>query len=375
MRHLTIVIALLLGMFFAQSHLSHAKPGDPSLSTLADRALVSGDLPMAKDLYKKWLEADPSDYVSWYNYACTQALLGDTVAALGALESACTAGWTDSAWTAGDPDLLTIRGTEKFNQLVTRMAQKAALVSSSQEDGERRYFERNVVEPCLLIQPEGIGRHRTEHPPLVLLLHDRGQNINDMKQLVDRLALPGILYAIPRAPYPVDEARGGFEYWPREVALTGEAESAAHVRSLTAAWYSQLVNDIAASEDVDTNRVYIVGYAQGAAAALLAALEAPQAFAGVATLAGYLPESHRDSTMFKQLHDHGTRLFIGHGSRDREVTKSEAAIIDDFAEQAGMDVTYRMYPAEHEISDVMVLDLGEWLNNQIHPESGETQQP
>ena len=353
---------------------SIGKPGDPSLSVLADRALVAGDLPLAVELYERWLEADPSDYVSWYNFACTQALVGDTAAALQALENALIAGWTDSTWTMADPDLVLLRGNDRFKTLMSRMGRKAALASETAEEGEQLYFPRTTLDPCLIIRPETATHRSPQGYPLVMLLHDRGEDMEQMKDLVDRLALPGVIYAIPRAPYPVEEARGGFEYWPREIVMTGDSKVEEHIRSMTADYYGNLVGEIVRVEDVDTNCVVIIGYAQGGAAALLSALEAPEHFLAIATLAGYLPETRRDTDRFVKMKANGTHLFIAHGAKDREVTKSEAATIRELADSAGVETTCRIYPAEHDISDEMVLDLSEWLSD-LFAQDGESHQP
>ncbi|MCB2198368.1 dienelactone hydrolase family protein [bacterium] len=368
-----IVLVPLLVLIFCTGLM--ARPGDPSKATLAERALVAGDLPLARDLFEQWLEADPSDYVSWYNFACTRALLGDTLGALATLENACTAGWTDSAWTAGDPDLKAVRSHKRFEAILKRMGTAAAHIASGVEREEYLYVRQSALTPCMVVKSPGYVPDENKPVPLIVLLHDRGQDIKDMRDLVERMAVPNVLYAIPRAPYPVEEARGGFEYWPRDLALTGAADAATNARALSADWYADLVQSLMETESVDPENIYLVGYAQGGAAALLAGLEHPAPWQGIASIAGYLPESHRERVRFDQLKQAGTSIFLGHGSNDREVTKSEASIIEELCETSGVDVTLRMYPAEHELSDEMVLDLVLWLEEQMERVSMQSQQP
>lgn len=370
-----ISLALVLLLILAVSSKLKARPGDPSKATLAERALVAGDLPLARDLFQQWLEADPSDYVSWYNFACTRALLGDTLGALATLENACLAGWTDSAWTAGDPDLRAVHSHARFAALLKRMGKAAADVASGVEREERAYIRQSSLTPCMIVKSPGYDPDESKRLPLIVLLHDRGQDMQDMHDLVDRMAIPNVLYAIPRAPYPVEEARGGFEYWPRDLALTGAADAASEARSLSASWYADLVHSLQETEPVDPEKVYLIGYAQGGAAALLAGLEQPAPFQGIASIAGYLPDTHRDRARFDGMREEGVHVFLAHGSNDREVTKSEAAIIAELCDSSDVDVTLRMYPAEHELSDEMVLDLVEWLEAEITGAPLETQQP
>lgn len=365
--------AMLMLMLFLPAWTA-AAPGDPSLSDQAELALDSGRIELARDLYARWLEADPSDYIGWYNYTCTLSLLGDTTAALEALKGAVEAGWRDSTWAADDPDLVSLRGQDAFAEQLKRMGHLRRLErGGSVYKVVPRYIERVDLAPYLLILPKNYDASTDKAYPLVLLLHDRGQDMDAMRDLVNRLALPDVIYALPRAPYPMEAGGRGFEYWPRDLALSGNRDQAAQVRDLTGAWYGSLVKHIEGDVRVDSSHVFVIGYSQGGAAAFLAAMKAPDVFCGIGLLGGYIPESHRDSTLFQALGERNVALFIGHGSRDREVGRSEAARARDLAEAGGMPVTFRMYPAEHSLPDEMVVDLADWIEGLCNENAEEPQ--
>lgn len=67
----------------------------------------------------------PDDPESWYNLACSHALLGAKPAAIEALERALQRGYTDAHWMEADPDLATLACEPAFLGMVKRLRQKA----------------------------------------------------------------------------------------------------------------------------------------------------------------------------------------------------------------------------------------------------------
>lgn len=64
----------------------------------------------------------PNDARSWYNLACARARLGREKKALDALERAVESGFADAGHLAADPDLTSLRGSDRFQELATRIA-------------------------------------------------------------------------------------------------------------------------------------------------------------------------------------------------------------------------------------------------------------
>lgn len=66
----------------------------------------------------------PDDPESWYNLACSHALLGAHPAALQALERAIQCGYADAHWMESDPDLASLAADPEFLRLVQHVRQK-----------------------------------------------------------------------------------------------------------------------------------------------------------------------------------------------------------------------------------------------------------
>lgn len=67
----------------------------------------------------------PADPESWYNLACSHALLGAHPAALEALERAIQCGYSDAHWMETDPDLESLSRDPAFLLLLQELKQKA----------------------------------------------------------------------------------------------------------------------------------------------------------------------------------------------------------------------------------------------------------
>ncbi len=368
-RKIALCLALLIfvggmasrGWSQGTDRIQRIEPGALSMAQQAERALLAGDLILARESYKQWLQADPADYTGWYNYACTLSLLADTTNALVALENAVVAGWRDSTWAANDPDLKTIDEHPTFERLLTEMSAEARRERRVDSGAERFvYVPQMRLAPFSLLQPMPL-QQQSKPGTLVLLLHPRGGDSESMRELAQRLALPATFYALPRAPYPVAGGRDGFEYWPRDLALSGDENRTIVGRNLTADWFRNVIEELLAGGAVDSQRVFIIGQGQGGAAALIASFLNPELVRGVGVLNGFLPESHDDSSHFAEMATHNVELFLASQTRSRAIEPPDTRRIRSFAENAGVSVSGRGYSSDEELPDEMVVELAEWI--------------
>ncbi len=79
----------------------------------------------SRGLYDKGLQADlrlarllPNDSTVHYNLACSHALVGNYVEAFDSLETAIALGYDDERHMRRDPDLQSIRGAGRFQELL-----------------------------------------------------------------------------------------------------------------------------------------------------------------------------------------------------------------------------------------------------------------
>lgn len=149
-----------------------------------------------------------------------------------------------------------------------------------------------------------------------------------------------------------------------------------------AAWFDLISDDLVSRQDVaglltaeayiaglvaaeiekgvDPGRIFVAGFSQGGALALLTGLQSQFRLGGIAALSGWLPvpeELDRRRSSISQ----ETPIFIGHGSVDQITPLALALTTREWLEAAGSNVTWRTYPVGHSIAHEEIGDLGLWL--------------
>ena len=113
--------ALSASMAILERHLQ-MNPDDSRALCFGAVALAElGQRDRAIDWTERALEAAGGEAFIQYNSACTFAMLGDSVRALGLLERAVDLGWGDRAWIEHDSDLASLRGNPRFSALLERI--------------------------------------------------------------------------------------------------------------------------------------------------------------------------------------------------------------------------------------------------------------
>jgi len=187
--------------------------------------------------------------------------------------------------------------------------------------------------------------------PAVVLIH--GWTGNETAMRVFQPAVPPEAMAI--SPRGIVTAGEGYGWVDREAGDHTYAPGVAALR--------EFVRHLPEVYPVDPGRVALVGFSQGGAMSLSLAITDPELVAGVAVLAGYLPDWARMQITPASLA--GRPVFIGHGTQDTTVPLAGAARMREALEAAGADVSYHEYPTGHKVNRQGILDLKQWLAGHV----------
>ncbi len=195
-----------------------------------------------------------------------------------------------------------------------------------------------------------------KRPPLLVLLHGRGADENDLFALAPKID-SGVAIASVRAPLPTDE--GGYTW--SESRTPGRYIGKSLRASLT--WFQAWLDSLAGGRP-EPQEVYLLGFSAGMAMASALLLDQPARYAGAILLSGTLPFDTDLSFAKNRLA--GVRMFYGHGSFDRVipadlVTRSATYL----SERSGAELETRRYPIAHEISDAETSDINAWLAREL----------
>ena len=188
-------------------------------------------------------------------------------------------------------------------------------------------------------------------PALLIGLHGYGMDASQITTLVDIKPSFDHVYLAPdgfhqledgsRAWFPIGaDADGG-------VVVHGQAVEAFAER------FERYVR--LAVELVDAERIYIIGYSQGGAAALTLAATRPDLADGFVALAGSVLPT------VKPERESEARLFVGHGTLDAFVETEKMRVDIERLRRLGLDVTYGEYDIPHVVSAAQRRDVTAWL--------------
>jgi phospholipase/carboxylesterase len=193
---------------------------------------------------------------------------------------------------------------------------------------------------------------QAQRPPLLILLHGRGADENDLFALAAAID-SSIAVASVRAPLPTDE--GGYTW--SESRTPGRYIGESLRASLT--WFQTWLDSLANGR-AEPQNVYLLGFSAGMAMASALILDEPARYAGAILLSGALPFD-TDLPMTKDRLA-GVPLFYGHGSFDRVIPSELVTRSAKYLrESSGARLETRTYPIAHEISDAEVTDINAWL--------------
>jgi len=207
------------------------------------------------------------------------------------------------------------------------------------------YHEAGLAYRYLM--PDGPGPY-----PTAVLLHGRKGDEDVMwifRQVVPR---PWLVVA-PRAIL-VDPG-GGFSW---QVQPRGEWPALATFDPAVDA-LDRFLSALPRLYNADPDRLYLMGFSQGAAVAYAAALRDPAITRGIAGLVGFVPRVPPE-TIAERLA--GLPVFMAVGIDDTTVPLDEAQRSAAVLRVAGADLVYREYPTEHKMTSAALDDLQAWFS-------------
>lgn len=202
-------------------------------------------------------------------------------------------------------------------------------------------------------EPEG------ESEEAVFILHGRGADEQDLLPVAEQL--PGDRHVISfRAP---DRLRGGYTWYQLDLSAGGLENSQPHSeefrRSLDIV--AEAVDAAVDAFGLDADRLGLLGFSQGAITSLSSVLEAPDRFAWVVALHGYLAEEHEDATPEGI---EGKPIFVGAGTADQIIPASRSEAAAERLQEIGADVRYEAFNTGHGIGQGELEAVVEFVEEQ-----------
>lgn len=199
-----------------------------------------------------------------------------------------------------------------------------------------------------------------EGAPLLIMLHGYGSNEKDLISLAPMLDRRLRVMSL-QAPIEMGyEMYGWFPIAFTEAGITVDREAAGRARDLLGEFLRETIAAIRPAGE----KVFLMGFSQGAVMNYLTAFNSPELLHGVIALSGQLPDTPPENAAqlpgLKEL-----PFLVVHGLYDDVLPIDKGREADLWLKANVSDLTYREYPMGHEI-DGDALDLvASWLSRRI----------
>lgn len=197
--------------------------------------------------------------------------------------------------------------------------------------------------------------------PLVLLLHGRGADANDLADLAPMLD-GGFRFLCPNAPKPFEAYPGMTFGWTWFDGWPPVHESLVASRALLLGFIAEALERY----PTPPGRFVIAGFSQGGLMALDAGLRTAAVPAGIVVMSGGLYENELPDLAGRA----ATPVFIGHGDADEVVSVNYARRARGVLEGAGFTVDYEEYPMGHQLVQEEAVSIRSFLSRVLGSPAG-----
>lgn len=191
----------------------------------------------------------------------------------------------------------------------------------------------------------------------MITLHGRGTTGEDLIPLADEIALPGIRWIFPDAPFPFPDDFGGrMWYTSPPQGQSGILES----RRLL----FDLLDTLMTREGIPSDRIALIGFSQGAVMSLDVGLRYPQPLAAMIALSGYLASPEK-LTAEKSPASIKTPILLVHGTMDEVVPVDGSRKAHTVLVKEGYQPRLEEYPMGHQVIPEEIQLIGDFLKTQL----------
>lgn len=209
----------------------------------------------------------------------------------------------------------------------------------------------------LLRQPDAAVNGK---PPMLILLHGVGSHEGDLFGLAPELDSRFLILSA-RAPIPL--AHGGYGWYPVQFTQNGpiidpETAQAGQQKLL------EFIREAKAAFDVE--RVYLMGFSQGAIMSVNTLLTEPELISGVVAMSGRLLPDLKPTWVDDPARLKDFPVIVVHGLYDQVLSINDGRAIRDHLGTLPVNLTYKEYGMMHNISTESLADIQTWLAAQLN---------
>lgn len=198
----------------------------------------------------------------------------------------------------------------------------------------------------------------------IIWLHGLGADGHDFEPIIPELRLPStpaIRFVFPHAPFRPVTVNGGASmraWYDIAFDANGIHQNEAHIRASEQSLRTLIEREN--QRGIESRRIVLAGFSQGAAIALHTGLRHTEALAGIMALSMPLPLAEKIPAELNTANAQ-VPVFLAHGTMDRVVPFAVGEIAHTLLKKMGVPVEWHSYAMEHSLSLEELNDIRSWL--------------
>lgn len=194
------------------------------------------------------------------------------------------------------------------------------------------------------------GRKDDAEIPMVIVMHGRGADANDLADIAPAIDRAGARFVFPNAPKPFEPYRGmtfgytWFDGWPPAPGTIEE----------TRALILRFIDEITARYPTPPGKLILAGFSQGALMALDVGFRTKQTLAGIVAMSGALYEDELPD--FKPI-----PVLIVHGVDDEVIPVNNARRARRVLEDHGVEPEYHEFAMGHWVTNESIAAVADFV--------------
>jgi phospholipase/carboxylesterase len=197
---------------------------------------------------------------------------------------------------------------------------------------------------------------KSEHPPVLILLHGVGSNEEDLFSFANQLPEK---YLVVSARAPISLGGNSFAWYQVDFS-SGKPVFNFQQEEESRAKLINFISRIKEKYSANSKEIYLCGFSQGAIMSYSVGLTRPDLVKGIAVMSGRLLEEIKPfiapKDKLQQL-----KVFISHGTNDNTLQINYARQSVAYLKSLNIIPAYKEYQEGHAISNDMLTDLILWL--------------
>ncbi len=203
---------------------------------------------------------------------------------------------------------------------------------------------------------------KTDHPPLIIILHGFGANERNLHEPLAPHFDPRFLVVSLRSP--IELRPDSYCWYPIEFVENGldiKAEEEEKGRKKLLAVIDEVVNYY----DADKSKVFLLGFSQGAIMSSTIVMTAPEKIRGAVLLSGQVPLA-ADNNIANAAAIGQVDLFISHGKSDQVLPIQDGRDLKAKLEKVGAtNIIYKEHEGAHQLDGAHLREVLGWLSERI----------